>query len=262
MKPVFYSERLWNLKSCGIASIANACALATHNESALTAQGWTKGKAGRRADLLRGWKAFKSEPDNNGIPDQADVERMLKAMYAWLPMPRNTRASMSQVWDWLDGHAVSIALDLSAVPAVDALRRYTNPVAHQVVIYDRQTVNGRRVVRCIDPMHPHSNIYRGHRVNWDSVKRAALSIGNGRAFVQVYPINGWTDCDASVEQKNQRIAYLVERRDEYKRLVIERDHEIAQLGLQLAECRDDGDPEAAREQLLDALHEWEMTQRL
>ena len=93
--------------------------------------------------------------DNNGIPDQADVKRIQRAMYPSLPLPLINQVDVDRVWDWLtSGTAVSIALDLSAVPATDALRRYTNPVGHQVVLYAPRTASTRQV-RCIDPMHQH-----------------------------------------------------------------------------------------------------------
>ena len=87
-RPNHYSEKLLGLDpscscylGCRISSDAIATDIATFGEVTRTERGRTKGKAGRRATLRKGWKAFESVPDNNGIPDQGDVLRIHRAMF-------------------------------------------------------------------------------------------------------------------------------------------------------------------------------------
>ena len=47
-------------------------------------------------------------------------------------------------------------------------------------------------VRRQDPMHPHSNTYRGERVPLREVEIAAKAIEDGDILYWLYPIGGWT----------------------------------------------------------------------
>ena len=244
---------------CGVSTYWDCAALATDNESAMT-RGRPKGKAQRTADLKRGMRAFARVADSNNIPDRDDAARIMKAMFPDLPLPGsvNTR-NEAQVREMLDdGFAISIALRLTALPASSPLREYTS-ADHQVTIHGRK---GDRVRR-IDPMHDYSLArYIGEMVPLDQVWKAAKAIGGGAILGWAYPIGGWTR--EKLAEPDLRRALKVSRDETDKALKDKRDlkDEVAALERQIIELEaDGGDPDAARDALLDSLVDWVAEQR-
>ena len=174
-------------RGCGVASDANATDLATLGESTRNRFGATKGRLGRRKTLKQGWRAFKQVADSNGIPDVDDLVRIHRGMYPGLPDPEHLRTrDFGQVRDALDsGHAVSIALRLSALGATNPVDRTS--ADHQVVVYRRQGA-----YLAVGPFRPHSNRYIGHHVKLGPVEKAAKAIEKGLVLAWLYPLGGWT----------------------------------------------------------------------
>lgn len=234
MRPIFSSERLLAgfanqppFLFCGGSSDTIATALATDNE-ALAPDGWPMDRAERTELLKRGWRAFTRVADSNGIPDRDDMIRIHRAMFPSLPdpIPVATR-DRKQVRDDLDaGNALSIALRLSALPAASKWRQYTS-ADHQAVIWDRDNATVRRM----DPMHAHSNTYRGERLVLDQGLDAAEAIEDGLILYWLYPIGGWT---------RERLR-TQELRQDKRALVLEvaaKDKRIARLKAELEACQD------------------------
>lgn len=269
IKPLFASEKLLAgppYRGCGISSDWHGTMLATDNEAGQNRYGRQKGKAARRRDLQRGWRAFESKYDDNGWVDRNDIARIHAAMFPGLPQPTPYISTPAWVWDRIGGNAHSIAIDTGAVGASNAIRRYVGPVAHQVVAYKRKTVNGTRWVKIIDPMKGQSDLYTGHWVKWASLRKCALAIkgSNGRVLGFRFPVSKWTREAQMRQRKNDEIVQLnakhLERVKLLRSRIAAKDTEITALEAQLIECREDvGD--AAVEAVLDELHVWEEEQR-
>ena len=266
-RPYFASERLLGVLpgqppylGCRVSSIWHGYALATDNESAYKANARPKNKAAITADLLRGWKAFATQKpaDNNGIPDQGDVDIIARAMFPALPLPDtfNTR-------DWADviaklgsGKAVSIALRLRAVPASSRLRRWTS-ADHQTVIW----APNKGTVMSLDPMHPPSATWAGWRVPLAEVEQAAAAIDGGLFITSLFPLGKWTaanlktrDLRARIAQTDVALTAMTEHRDR-----IRTQRNLAQQALEDCEARTDDCAEqlaAQREAIADRLAEF------
>ena len=256
LKPLNASEKLLAgppYRGCGISSDWHGQWLATNGESGINRYGRQKRRDARRDDLQRGWDAFASQvpPDPNGWVDQGDVPLIRRAMWGDdCEQPFIGQLSLDEVWQKIGRYGVSIALNTAAVPATDAIRDYVGGVPHQVLAWRKGTPGGVRKVRIICPMHPQSDAYIGHWVEWESLKTCALAIqdANGRAFVILYPVGKWTREALRRASQAATIARLRQR-------VSNKDVRIARLRSALADCHD---TVASLEQdLADALGEGE-----
>ena len=191
-------------KFCGGSSYITATNLATTNEASIV-RGWPMGKAVRVARMKRGWRAFEKRADSNGIPDQDDAIRIHKAMFPGLPEPRPIATQdRALVRNHLEqGGALSMAFRLSALPVRSRWRQYTS-ADHQATIWD---LDHGRVTRQ-DPMHPHSNTYRGEKLSLDEGLDAAEAIENGTILYWLYPIGGWTQQRLRTTEFREEIADL------------------------------------------------------
>jgi len=248
-RPLFASEKLLAgppYRGCRVSSIYHALGLATNGETALTSSVRTHGKAARTAALKRGWAGFTKGDPGDTWPDRGDVLNIQHAMVGTdLPDPAISWVTTDWAWERIGDYAVSIALNLAAVPSSDALRKYVGAVPHQVVLWQRKITDGTRWVKVIDPMHPHSNLYIGHWCKWASIKKSALAIqdANGRMFVELYPVGGWTAERLMAQKKNAQIDTLgrtidrkKERIGDLESTVAMRELEVARLTLDLTEC--------------------------
>jgi hypothetical protein len=209
IRPFFYSERLLDgppFKGCRVATLANGYALATSNESVLLPTARYKSRAGRTADLRRGWRAFESKFDSNGIPDRDDIPRICEAMFPELSKPELASGQFSFADALSAGLAISVALKLSVLPASSELRAYTS-ADHQVLLYGLSQ-DGRQTRR-LDPMHGHSDAYLGEWVPLEDVRQAARPFG---FLVELFPIGGWTQAKlATARLENVRDRLRKER---------------------------------------------------
>ncbi len=266
---------------CGVSSDWHGTAIATFGESTRLATGRPKGKAAMTRDLKRGWRAFKSKPDDNGIPDQGDLTRIHRGMFSGLADPTlfNTR-DWDGVLKRLDlNYAVSIALRLTVLPTWSTLRKYTS-ADHQVVIYGKRTRNGVTKLYIIDPMRAHSKAYSGVWVPASHVRKAAKAIENGLIITSLYPAGGWTREAIVRRRKNAQIAAMDAKASQLAKVILdaerktrklidaksEADRLAVRLARQLRDCEDDCTPTdeaiaAAREALLDQLHVFVTEQR-
>jgi hypothetical protein len=255
-RPPFPSEKLLQpppYRGCGLTSDWICYALATLGETTRKANGREKGQAAMRADLQTGWDAFEARPDDNGWIDQGDMPRIRDAMHPGLPHPAlmNTTDTSRIATELKSGHAISIALKLSVLPASSPLRKYTS-ADHQVPLYGFKHVNGKGYTKRPDPMHPVSNAYTGEWVPLADVRKAAM--GFGKVYSWVFPIGGWTAAALVTAAKDKRIDALVARKAALQARIVTLVGEVEQLTEQLTGC-DDVDA------LLDALHVWEQSQR-
>ena len=263
-RPPLASEKLLAgppYKGCRVSSIWHAVACATLGESTMTGFGRVKGKAGRRADLAEGWRAFATQavPDSNGTPDNNDVVLIQRAMFGPnLPNPRIVETTdFDDVWEDVGNYAVSIALRLSSVAGTE-LAKYTT-ADHQVVMY--RTKGEKALV--IDPMHEHSDLWTGHWCAKGDIRKAAKALGEGTVYAELYPFGGWTRA-AAVAREMVDMAQRKDARIKTLEQAVDVQRAKAQaMEEALAECEADCDEtgEAAREQLLDELHEWEVAHR-
>lgn len=239
---LFYSEKLLPrvnglYTGCRIASTANGYALATLGESTLTRTGRTKGKAARRADLLRGMKGT-GEPTRPSY-NQSHVAGMAQGMYPGLPQPQpmNTR-------DWgvvtakLDAYAISIAVKLSALPPSAELDDYTR-ADHQILIWGKWGSE----TRAVDPMHEHSDTYIGDKVPLAEVRKAAAAIDDGLYICELFPRGQWTaeamlrrDKNADIKRLDLRVEQCIAARNELRDANREQAAHIAALEAQLADA--------------------------
>lgn len=197
-------------KGCGISTDWHGTAFATLGESTVDPTGKRKGKDKMARDLKRGWRAFKAEPDFNGIPDTGDLIRIHDGMFPGLPDPiKFWTRDWSEVMDQLETHVVSIAVRLSALPLDQKVDPYTR-ADHQVLMAKRHADKARTY----GPMRPHSMSYRGHMAPLSEIRQAARAIENGLILTWLYPIGGWTQERLTARRLNTRHDKVVERKDE------------------------------------------------
>ena len=265
---------------CGLSSDFLSQMLATDNEAGVNRWQRQMQKGAKRQTLQRGWNAFENQipPDSNGWVDQGDIELIRRAMWGKdCEQPWIGRQKLSDVWAAIGDYAVSAAIDTSAVPASNPIRRYVGGVPHQVVWWKKKTVNGRRMVKHYCPMHPpNKDAYSGHWVKWADARKCATAIkgAQGEAFVILYPIGDWTQANLVRQRKNGIIrdqkdtisaqSRTIDRvrgdRDEALARVTEQDLEIARLTIQLTECREDG-PDDGVDTFIDKQIQWLEEQR-
>jgi hypothetical protein len=267
--PPFASERTIHdpepgapYRGCRVTCIYCCVAIATRGESTTTNRGRTHDLGARRAALQRGWNAFANQTpaDSNGWPDQSDVVIIQDAIAPGLPRPKvRTSTDGADLWERIPTNAISLAIYTGAVPPGNAIRRYVGAVAHQVVVYRRKVVNGDKLVKIIDPMHPQSKTYEGHWVSWSALKKCAkavpASLGGGpggRFFYETYPKGGWTAEARARRALNGRIASLLldasglkSRADGLERDLATAQREADAAEAALAECRDGCDEDEA-----------------
>jgi hypothetical protein len=194
----------WN--GCRVVACYAATCLATGNEAILDNKERHRGPEARVDLILKGLRGA----DGNWRVDtgfnQGDVDEMQKAMFPGLPLPQFVA---TDDWDnlvdhlpteitsgrdkgkYTDGHAISISLELAALPPGDAARRYT-AADHQVVLRARRKRGGEWWLMDVDGMHPKAPNYQGHWVKASSVRKAALAILGGVIVAELYPVDGWT----------------------------------------------------------------------
>ena len=243
IRPLFASEKLLAgppYFGCGLSADFFGQMLATDNESGLNKWARQVGQGGRRATLQRGWRAFEQQipPDSNGWVDQGDIELIRRAMWgADCEQPFIGRIPLSEAWSLIGDYAVSAAIDTSAVPASNAIRRYVGGVPHQVVWWKKKTVAGKRMVKHMCPMHPPSNNYTGHWVRWADATKCAKAINGaqGEVFVILYPIGDWTAEQQLREKKNRQIAAV---KDNLATVTMQRDAVVEAL----RECEENCGP--------------------
>ena len=232
MRPLFHTEIGASgavNKACRTASICNAVMLATRQEAALTRSERHRGKAGRLATVKRGWRAFLNQtpPDSNGWADQGDTILQMRAMFGrTYPDPIVTSARPEDVWDNIEDFATCIAIDTSAVPASDPIRRYVGAVPHTGMAWRRKIVNGVRWVKWVCPMHPRSDVYDGHWVKWSSLRQAARAISGDEMLVEMFPKDDWTKARLVAETLRRKMR---KERQEAAAIIAEQRRKIAEL---------------------------------
>jgi len=253
-----FAERLVNNRSCRLGAGATGTDIATLGESTRNASGYLKGRHGRRRILQRGWDAFLRTGDSNGIPDQNDVIVMHRAMFPGLPDPAviQTR-DFDSLWRKHGAFAISWALDLRAVPADSVLRKYVNPVPHQMTTYQY-----RNVIRVVDPWKQHDPSYHGlsHPRLRSDIRKAARAMAGGLIFAELYPVGQWTEAARVAAAKDERIDEIKQRRDALRRQLDEATTENAALIEQLEECRSSTGENAVGD-FIDRQIEWLEEQR-
>jgi hypothetical protein len=236
-RPPDASERLMPgppYRGCRISSDFYCTAFATLGESTLAPAGGEMSRAAIKAVLNRGWAGFKRAGDENGWPDQGDVDDYHGAMFPNLPMPRLvTTRDFDEVRSLVGRFVVSIALRLSALPASSPLRKFTS-ADHQLCWFDV----GNGMGSIIDPMGPVGGDGKArYLAPVAHIREAALAIPlvkdgpPGRTVIaELYPKGGWT-----AESLAKREASAASASDEatIRRLRRERNAALAKL----AECQ-------------------------
>ena len=267
IRPLFASEKLLAgppYRGCGLSSDFFAQMLATDNEAGQNPYARQMGQGGRRGTMQRGWRAFTAQipADSNGWVDQGDIELIRRAMWGDdCEQPFIGRIPLPDVWDAIGDYAVSIAIDTSAVPASDAIRKYLGGVPHQVVEWKKRGSGSGREDKHMCPMHPPSDGYTGHWVKWSSVVKCAKAINGsqGEAFAILYPVGDWTEAQLLRVKKNKQLALVGKNLD---KMTAQRD--AARQALK--DCEDECIPcdeqlAAQREAILDRFHTLEMDMR-
>ena len=223
-------------RGCGISTDWHGTAFATLGETTVDRTGKRKDRRALTRDLKRGWKAFRAEPDSNGIPDTGDLVRIHAAMFPKTPDPIQfwTR-DWSEVMDQFEDHVISIAVRLSALPQDQRVDPYTR-ADHQVLLARR---DGDRA-RVYGPMRPHSMSYRGHMAPLSEVRESAKAIEDGLILTWLYPIGGWT---------KQRLTAR-KLRTRYEKMIESRDEDIRRLEAALLAC-EGADPEGCADKVRD-----------
>lgn len=192
---------------CGISTDWHGTDMATLGGSSTRANGSIKPTAARRDDLIEGWRAFKAQPDSNGIPDTSDLIRIHRGMFRDLPDPERF---FTREWDAVIARldrddAVSIALKLSVLGATNTIDETT--ADHQVLMFRRRGDS----VTVMGPMRRQRESYHGHRAKLSEIRKAALAIEGGLILCWLYPIGGWTQAALQTEGLRDRVREL--RRD-------------------------------------------------
>lgn len=192
---------------------------ASLNEYGVSRVGRPMTKMARRAALLRAKKAGGEDRSGYG---QRHVKAMHQAMFPGAPNPIEvvTQEFGEDLWQHLgrnsddpkqDGprrgdFVISISLDLSAVPATSSLRRWTNPVFHQVALWVRSKDNSSAYV--LDGMAPYSDGMNGYWAPRAHIAKAAKAIEEGYVIAELYPVGEWTAERQMARKKNTAIASL------------------------------------------------------
>lgn len=183
---------------CRFSADWAATAGATVGESVLSQTARLKSRWARKQDLERAWDAVgRGRLGYN----QSHVPTIHRAMFPGLPQPTPvvTEQFSEDLWSHLgqkpDGpnrgdHYISVALDLSVLPAGDPLRQHTGPVTHQVVLAYRNKANDGAYV--LDGMAPYSGGDKGYWASRKSIAKAAKAIEEGLIVCELYPVAGWT----------------------------------------------------------------------
>ena len=160
-----------------------------------------------------------------------------------------------------DGWFLSVSGNVKWCPG-SKLAEYVNEVVHEIGVAPFPTSAGYLVH---EPMRPLGK--SPIRVPFADIRRFSkeFAAGDGGRFC-IKIKAGYDTKAARVRRESadqtRTIARLRDQRDDAEAAVSRRDRDIAALTLDLVECREDQDDEnAAREQLLDALHDFEMEQR-
>lgn len=263
-RPPHTSERAMTVKnSCRFHALVIIRAHETNGEQLIRKDGRPYTHSGRLklAKVLRYHAAQRrGEP-----PLAADGFNRDQALYAYdqvFPTGHAVAADLTPAQMRLrleGGWAMTVSGNVDSVPASSPLDDFVNDVPHEIAVLPFPNDHGPLVD---EPMRP-----RGAgliRVSWSDLNRFTSEFKdsqNRRHCVVVRA--GWDTEKARRQRADARVITRTRAdRDEAAARVIEQDREIAALTIQLTECREDGDPEAAREQLLDALHDWETEQRL
>ena len=217
---------------------------ASTNEAGIGTNGRPLTKMARRAMLLRAKKAGGEDRSGYG---QRHVKAMHQAMFPGMPNPIEvvTRDFAEELWQHLgrnsdnkaeDGprrgdFVISVSLDLSAVPATSPLRRWTNPVFHQVALWVRSKDNSSAYV--LDGMAPYTDGMNGYWAPRAHIAKAAKAIEEGYVICELYPVGEWTYARQIARQKNGTInrlnAMIEENLETIARLRTKRDTLAAQL---------------------------------
>jgi hypothetical protein len=198
-----------SLLGCGVSSAWHQSAIASLGETTIRPDGKAKGLAIIKAELERGWKAFKRLPDENGIPDTNDYVRIQRAMH---DVPK-VEQLVTRDWDLVMDHAkadevISIAVRLSIFGTRNSID--LTDADHQVVIWGPAGA----AFWVMGPMRKHSRTYRGHRAPISDLRKAAKAINGGQVLAWTVPIGAWTQ-GALLEQKlHARIGNLRDDRNE------------------------------------------------
>ncbi len=228
-------------RGCGISTIWHGYAVATHGETTLNNKVRVKTTLERAKDLKRGWRAFEATGDDNGYPDQGDVDDICNAMFPDLPLPiLFNRRDWSAYREKIKTYAISIAVRLRALHPSSPLRRYTS-ADHQLLCLDERRKNGQTEWLIYDPMKPQTNKYWGIWVPMSHVKKGALAIENGLVISSLFPRGKWTQ---EALTRRQLRAVRAERDEAEDTLDDCRD--------KLRKCREHGDPGDARAEGWDA----------
>lgn len=221
-------------RGCRISTDFYCTAFATLGESTIAAVGGEMNRAAIKSLLNRGWAAFKRAGDENGIPDQGDIDDIHGAMFPDLPMPRLATLDFDDAWAAVGDSVLGIALRLSVLEPSDPLRQFTS-ADHQLCLFDRANDQGA----VVDPMGPIGG--DGKSRYWakkSSIRKAALAIGNGRVVCELYPMGGWTA--ETLGTRRLRAASAVDE-ETIRRLRRERNQALAALKV----CQDGTPPDCA-----------------
>lgn len=154
-KPLLFSEKLapnaaGQLTLCRAASLAMAYDASTNGDWTTNADGSKWGRA-KIKNMLERMRAATGEPLRDGY-NQSHVPAFLSAMRA----PGATWEQANVPWEDLiadlkTDYVVELAGNVSHTPADSPLRKYVNPVDHDILLLDYK--DGR--ITFIDPMTPH-----------------------------------------------------------------------------------------------------------
>jgi len=204
---------------CGLSTVYHGTVDASLGEAATTQTGRLHNKAERTARLKRGWKAFKTQPDANGIPDTGDYIRIHRAMMPGYPDPEQlvTRDFGDVVDLSRAGFGISIAVRLSALAHDAPAQRYTRADHQQ---YLQRIIKGKDQFNDVCPMHGHSNVYDGHAVPFKDIRIASKAIENGTIYGWIYPRGEWTQGALEAAKVQDRLRAVRVDRNEAEAKVV------------------------------------------
>ena len=222
---------------------------ASLNEYGVGRNGRPMSKMARRAALLRAKKAGGEDRSGYG---QRHVKQMHQAMFPGAPNPIEvvTRDFADDLWQHLgrnsddsklDGprrgdFVISVALDLSAVPSTSPLRRWTNPVFHQVSLWVRSKDNSSAYV--LDGMAPYSDGMNGYWAPRSHIAKAAKAIEEGYVICELYPVGEWTAERQMAKKKNATINEYAVANETQRETIVRLQARKAELAGQLQSLQD------------------------